>query len=235
MVSIKKIDLNAFTDLVAEPLALKHGAAHQADSTALDEKTDLPLPTLTQSDLDAAYQQGFSDGKAHAYEDKTLALTNDQNSILKSIQDTLTQQYHPVLTQSRAFEKTVLEKTGMLVTSLLNRLREPLLVDHITTLIQQIPPRHTGIEQGHHSEASSPHLAIKLNPDQYVQLSEILKTQLGHDKRFSEIDYSADRALSPGDCRIEWDDGAITHRFDRALDQIDETLTNFQHPACEVE
>ena len=174
-----------------------------------------------------SYENGRIDGAEAATRDVEerlrYGLQARQTEALERIADALDSRYRPLEASLRDQLDQHLNSWADRLRATLLPLMTPLLLEKIETLTETF----TRVQQRQNTPCA---LTLFAHTDTHTDLMELMKSQADT----TMFDLCADNHMKRGQCRIDWNDGAVLLDTDTAFQALTEALRALPHPPLNV-
>ncbi|MEL7491058.1 MAG: hypothetical protein AAGJ73_10065 [Pseudomonadota bacterium] len=171
------------------------------DFESLDPDDTKPAaPAFTQSDIDAAYQEGLAHGRAQALASTIKAQTDSLKTIQSDLSSAI-EKFNGAVARERATLRAIAE-------AFLIEYCERLSIDHETQTAQNILNKL--FDSAEENASAILFVSAQSMEEIGAQLEAIIRGRSAG--ATVTIEECAD--LSPGECRLEWRSGSLTQNFD---------------------
>ncbi len=189
------------------------GFNHQA----IEQNAAVCPPALTKDDIDIAHERGYNRGKEEAFNEIEKLNKEKEQAVLERIHNALQNSFKPIEVENKRNIETHLNLCVEYLKNYSSHMNAKLLPENIETLLA--PLNEIGKIQANVFRW----LNIIVHPDD-IKFCE--KTFSDKEKfQFKvPLKFIADENLNPGDCFIEWQDGALHQRFQNAASHLDKMV-----------
>lgn len=159
-----------------------------------------------QAEKEAAYKEGFDQGKSRGFQDG-IAKTTDLESLLNEINSTLISERDNLLARSEeVITRLVIEVAEAVIGEAVMKSSKELLDYNLKRCLEVL--------------GGSGKVTVRINPSDYEFAEEELLGKLRSDIDRFVFQFEPDPTISPGGCFIESDGGAIDARVESQFEQI---------------
>ena len=194
-----------------EKIVEEETSKDKVDDTTTPPEPEIVPPTFSESELNAARQEGFNSGKENGKLEALSSIENSMNQVLNTIANEI---MHLSQKQSEFNEQIKIESISLLI-KIISRLfplmNERLNLDETIQFSQSVLPELL----------SEPRITFRVNTEIAETLRKRIEPILNDKSYGGELMINGDTSLPTGTCIIEWSSGSAERNTELLLSEIE--------------
>jgi len=167
-----------------------------------------------ETDILAAREEGFQEGKKLGASEILSANEKDLNDTLTAITNNISVIQLEQKQVNQGISKNAVTLTLAIVRKFLPELIEQTSLDEINSVVRSVITRLTGGLE----------VIVKVNPSIMNDLSDKLNSQFDEDSGNKKLSVIAEETIKMGDCKIEWPNGSAERNLNKLMEEIDDII-----------